>query len=51
MEGQEPKIMFNKSKSIRSRKLKVEQQAYTTGFQAADSGHFPESQWSQWAAK
>ncbi len=29
MEGQEPKIMFNKSKSIRSRKLKVEQQAYT----------------------
>ncbi len=50
MEGQEPKIMFNKSKWIRSRKLKVEQQAYTTGFQAADSGHFSESQWSQWAA-
>ncbi len=38
------KMMFNKSKSILSRKLKVEQQAYTTGFQAADSGHFPESQ-------
>ncbi len=44
MEGQEPKIMFNKSKSIRSRKLKVEQQACTTEFQAADSGHFPEIQ-------
>ena len=51
MEGQEPNIIFNKSKSIRGRKVKVEQQAYTTGFQAADSGHFPESQWSQWAAK